>query len=170
IAGNVPPLTEITMKSPITLSEIDRRILRILAAPDGKASSLKKMSERLGIPQTTLQRRKKRLEEFISRQCYLNLSKFGWRKVDFLISTNSGKTMEVAKTLLQREEITYVSRNIGERTIDLRIKAIVRSKTEIASLLEIIKGIEGVRDAMWTETVQIIGRKDQIPDSIISQL
>lgn len=158
------------MKSPVVLSQMDRKILKLLVAPEGTAASLKAMSEKLGIPQTTLQRRKKRLEEFTSRQYILNLSKFGWRKVEFLVSTNNGRTMEVARALLQRDEVMYVSRNIGERTIDLRVKTIIRSNTEIASILEIIKGMEGVRDAMWTETVQVIGRKDQIPDSIISQL
>jgi hypothetical protein len=78
--------------------------------------------------------------------------------------------MDVAKALLQRDEVMYVSRNIGERTIDLKVKTIVRTNAEIASLLETIKGMEGVNDAVWTETVQIIGKKDQIPDSIMSQL
>lgn len=158
------------MKSPIALSEIDRKILKSLVAPDGRASSSRMMSEKLGIPQTTLQRRRKRLEEFTSKQCFLNLSKFGWRKVEFLLSTNSGKTMDIANILLQRDEVMYVSRNIGERTIDLRVKTIVRTNAEIAGLLETIKGMEGVKDAVWTETVQVIGKKDQIPDSIMSQL
>jgi len=158
------------MKSPIALSEIDRKILKSLVAPDGRASSSRMMSEQLGIPQTTLQRRRKRLEEFTSKQCFLNLSKFGWRKVEFLLSTNSGKTMDIANILLQRDEVMYVSRNIGERTIDRRVKTIVRTNAEIASLLETIKGMEGVKDAVWTETVQVIGKKDQIPDSIMSQL
>ena len=158
------------MKSPIALSEIDRKILKSLVAPDGRASSSRMMSEQLGIPQTTLQRRRKRLEEFTSKRCFLNLSKFGWRKVEFLLSTNSGKTMDIANILLQRDEVMYVSRNIGERTIDLRVKTIVRTNAEIAGLLETIKGMEGVKDAVWTETVQVIGKKDQIPDSIMSQL
>ncbi|AIF84442.1 transcriptional regulator [Candidatus Nitrososphaera evergladensis SR1] len=158
------------MKSPIALTEIDRKILKSLIAPKNVRASSKTMSEQLGIPQTTLQRRRKKLEEFTSNQCFLNLSKFGWRKVEFFLSTNSGKTMDIARILLQRDEVMYVSRNIGERTIDLRVKTIVRTNAEIASLLEEIKSIEGVRDAVWTETVQVIGKKDQLPDSIISQL
>ncbi|HEY7572525.1 MAG TPA: hypothetical protein VH796_14255 [Nitrososphaeraceae archaeon] len=54
------------------------------------------------------------------------IEKFGWRRVDLLISTMSGKTDTIANQLLTREEVVYVGKSIGEHTIDLRAEIIVR--------------------------------------------
>ena len=59
------------------------------------------MSRKLEISLTTLQRRRKRLEkEFLEEDYTLLLEKFGWRRVDFFISTSDGKTDALANDLL----------------------------------------------------------------------
>ena len=55
------------------------------------------MSKKLEIPLTTIQRRRKRLEkEFLEEDYTFLLEKFGWRRVDFFISTSDGKTDALA--------------------------------------------------------------------------
>jgi len=154
----------------IYLSPVDRNLLKTLLAPDGKHSS-KTLAKKLGIPATTVQRRRKRLEkEFLTLTYTLDLAKFGWHKVDFLIATESGKTGLIGKILLKRDEVIYVGKSIGQHTIDLRVETILRDNAEILRMMELLKSMEGVKDVVWTEIVEVVGRKTSIPSQIIDQL
>ncbi|HEU4823148.1 MAG TPA: hypothetical protein VFS97_06965 [Nitrososphaeraceae archaeon] len=154
------------------LSELDKEILKVLLSPDNgiKRSSLL-LAKKLGIPQTTIQRRKKRLEnEFLTSSYTLNIERFGWRRVDLLIYTRNGKTDSVATKLLENEEVIYVGKSIGEHTIDLRVEIIVRDNAELLDILEKVKSMDGVNDVVWSEIVQVVGRKRSIPSRIIDML
>ncbi|MGB6593108.1 MAG: Lrp/AsnC family transcriptional regulator, partial [Candidatus Nitrosopolaris sp.] len=84
---------------------MDKKILKVLLTPNAKRSAML-LSKKLQIPQTTISRRLKRLEEdYLSLSYSLNLEKFGWRRVDLLISTRNGKTDSVAKQLLSNKEV-----------------------------------------------------------------
>jgi DNA-binding Lrp family transcriptional regulator len=108
------------------LSKLDKEILKILLNPDGKRSS-EVLSKRTGSPISTIQHRRKQLEkEYLELSYTLVIEKFGWRRVDLLISTTSGKTDSIAKQLLEREEVVYVGKSIGEHTIDLRAEIIIK--------------------------------------------
>jgi DNA-binding Lrp family transcriptional regulator len=155
--------------NPIYLTSVDRKLLKILLAPDGKHSS-KSLARRLGIPATTIQRRRKRMEEFLTISYTLDLARFGWHKVDFLIATESGKTGVIANSLLKREEVVYVGKSIGQHTIDLRVETILRDNAEILRMMELLKAMPGIRDVVWTEIVEVVGRKISIPAQIIDKL
>lgn len=76
------------------LSTVDREILKVLLNPNNDKRSSALLSNKLGVPVTTIQRRRKRLEkEYLELSYSLQLEKFGWRRVDLLISTRSGKTI-----------------------------------------------------------------------------
>lgn len=157
-------------KARITLSDIDRKILKVLLTPDGKISS-KVLAKRLDIPQTTLQRRRKRLENELLMITYsLDVEKFGWHKVDFLIATESGKTDVIAKALLKREEVIYVGKSIGQHTIDLRVETILKDNGEILRMMELLKATDGIKEVIWTEIVQVVGTKTSVPAYIIDKL
>ena len=152
------------------LSKVDKELLKVLLNPNGKSSSIL-LSNKLGIPQTTIQRRRKRLEErFLQLSYSLNLEKFGWRRVDLLIATKYGKTSSVAKRLLSYDEVTYVGKSIGEHTIDLRAEIIIKDNAQLLDVLEKVKAIEGVEDTIWSEIVEVVGKKRSIPSNIIDQL
>lgn len=159
------------LKKPDTgISSIDRKILKILLSPDvGK--STKSMSAKLGIPVTTVRRRRKRLErDFLKIHYVLDIEKFGWRRVDIFISIRHGMINTVASKLMSLNDITYVGKSIGEHTIDLRVESIVKDNTVLLDLLEIIKEMEGVEDVLWSEIVSIVGQKISIPSSIIDKI
>ena len=159
-----------TADKPAHLSEIDKKILKILLAPNGSMQS-KQMAKELGIPITTVRRRRHRLEsEFIKSHYVLDIEKFGWRRVDFFLAIRNGKINPVADKLLKLDEVTYVGKSIGEHTIDLRVETIVKDNAMLLDLLELIKAMDGVRDVIWSEIVHIIGRKRSIPSRIIDKL
>lgn len=153
------------------LSELDRKLLKILLTPDGQSTSTKSISGKLGIPVTTIRRRRKRLEStFLKLQYILDIEKFGWRRVDFFISIRNGKVNTVANNLLDSDEVTYVGKSIGEHTIDLRVETIVKDNASVLDILEKIKAMDGVNDVVWSEIVSVVGRKISIPGSIIDKI
>jgi DNA-binding Lrp family transcriptional regulator len=144
--------------------------LKAILAPDGRRSSAQ-ISKNLGLPATTVQRRRKRLEkEFLTVYYSLDLERFGWRKVDFLVATERGKTTKVAEELLKWDEVVFVGRSIGQQTIDLKVETVVKGNSEILQLQETLKAMDGVKDVIWTEIVEVIGRKPSVPFRIIDQL
>jgi hypothetical protein len=125
----------------------------------------------MGIPVTTVRRRRKRLEkDFLKVHYVLGIEKFGWRRVDFYISILQGKVNQVASNLIKLNDVTYVGKSIGEHTIDLRVETIVKDNSILLNLLEEIKAMEGVRDVVWSEIVSIVGQKISIPSSIIDSI
>ena len=152
------------------LSKVDRELLKVLLSPNGKTSSML-LSKKLGIPPTTVQRRRKYLErQFLQLSYSLNLEKFGWRRVDLLIATKYGRTSSVAKQLLSYDEVTYVGKSIGEHTIDLRAEIIIKDNAQLLDILEKVKAMDGVNDTIWSEIVEVVGRKRSIPSKIIDLL
>lgn len=76
----------------------------------------------------------------------------------------------VANRLMELNDVTYVGKSIGEHTIDLRVETIVKDNAVLLDLLESIKGMEGVKDVVWSEIVSVVGRKISIPLSIIDKI
>ena len=111
------------------LSSVDKQILKILLEPNSTVSS-HMLEERLGLPRSTVQRRRKHLEkEYLEHTYSLNLGNLGFRRVDLLIYTGGGATQAIAKELLKLDEVVYVGRSIGEHTIDLRAEVIVKDNS-----------------------------------------
>jgi len=132
-------------KKETNVSDLDRKLLKILLLPNGDLKSSKSLSSKLGIPITTVRRRRKRLEsKFLKLHYVLDIEKFGWKRVDFFISIRNGMVNAVANKLLDSDEVTYVGKSIGEHTIDLRVETIVRDNASILDILEKIKAMDGV--------------------------
>ena len=156
-------------KSVPVLSDVDREILKILLVPDGNIQS-NTIATKLGLPFSTIRRRRGLENEFFKTYHILDIEKFGWRRVDFFISIKNGKANTVANNLIELDEVTYVGKSIGEHTIDLRIETIVKDNILLLDLLEKIKGMDGVNDVVWSEIVSVVGRKISIPSSIIDKI
>ena len=78
--------------------------------------------------------------------------------------------MAIGKDLLKRDEVAYVARTIGQFTIDLRVEVFIQSSDELVNLIEDVKAMKGVKDLMWSEVVEVVGRKDHIPKEIVAAL
>ena len=140
------------------LSEVDKKMLQTLLTSSGRVSSLA-LSRKLEIPLTTVQRRRKRLEsEFLEVDYSLRLDKLGWRNADLLISTSKGAASSIGKELLSHNAITRVCRSIGEHTIDLHAEIVFKNNTELLNVIEWIKALDGVKDVVWTEPVEVVGK------------
>jgi len=141
------------------LSAGDKAILKeMLSNNEIKTSSF--LSKKLGIPLTTVQRRRKRLEkEFLEKEYLFRLEKFGWRRIDFFISTMSGKSDEIARQILNFTEVVLVGRSIGEHTIDLRVETVIKDNAHILELSEEIEAMDGVREVVWSEILKVVDRK-----------
>ncbi|HKZ61098.1 MAG TPA: winged helix-turn-helix transcriptional regulator [Nitrososphaera sp.] len=164
-------------KKPVTtappvrkLSNLDKKLLKILLQPNGRVSS-HALAAKLGIPRTTVQRRRNFLEKhFLGFTYTLKLKDLGFRRVDLLIYTGGGNTVKIAEKLLERDEVVYVGTSIGEHTIDLRAEVIIRDNSQLLDLLEEVKGMPNVRDVVWSEIVKIVGIKKSVPASVIDKL
>ncbi|MHB1907292.1 MAG: hypothetical protein ACYCQJ_00315 [Nitrososphaerales archaeon] len=142
------------------IPEADKKLMQLLLDSDGRITT-NELSQQFRTSTRSISSARKRLEEdYISRQYSLDPTKFGWRRIDLLIHTNSGKTMYVGKVLFKLEHVIYVARMIGEHTIDLHARVIVKDYKDLLDLIESIKAIDAVRDVIWSEVVQTIGTRN----------
>jgi DNA-binding Lrp family transcriptional regulator len=142
------------------LSEIDNKMLRLILDSDGKIPS-HELALKLEVGLSTVQRRRKKLEaQYLIRNFSLDPTKVGWRKIDLFIYTEGGQTMNIGKDLLKYEDVTYAATTIGEHTIDLRVEVFVKDSAILLNLLENVKAMKGVRDVVWSEVVETIGKKN----------
>jgi len=149
------------------LSQIDRKMLRLLLDSEGRIPT-HELSLQLGIPLSTVQRRRKKLEEtYLIKTYSLDPIKLGFRRIDLLIYTEGGETMNIGNELLKREEVTSAFRTIGEHTIDLRVEVFVKDNGILLDLIEEVKAMKGVRDVVWTEVVATIGMKSSPSHALI---
>jgi hypothetical protein len=142
----------------------------ILSNNERKTSDF--ISKKIGIPLTTIQGRRRRLEKefFEKKEDFFHLEKFGLRRVDFFISTISGKTDSVARELLALNQVISVGKSIGQYPIDLRAEAIVRDNGQILDLMEGMEAMDGIKDVVWSEIVKVVGKKNPIPSHIVDLL
>ncbi len=140
-----------------SLSGTDKKILEELLLSKGKTSS-PTLSKKLHIPLTTLQRKRKRLEnDFLTTRYTLKYEKFGFRRAILLINTVKGNNEDVGEKLLSFKEVLSVHKSIGIDNIDLHAEVLIKDNSELLSLIETVKAMNGVKDVVWSETVMEIG-------------
>ncbi len=161
------------------LSVVDKKILKILLAPDGKkrthvvasAASDAIIAAELRVPLSVVKKSRMSLEEDFLELIYsMKLASLGYRRVDFLISTGRGLAASIAEELMKINGIVRVGQSIGEPTIDLRAELIIKDNGELLELLEQVKAIDGVRNVVWSEIVKVVGDKGSVPAGIIDLL
>jgi hypothetical protein len=148
----------------------DMDILKnLLASRAVMASQL--LSEKLGISaRGTKATPKESAKDYLAIRYSSTLEKYGWRQLELLISTGGGKSMAIGKDLLKRDKVAYVARTIGQYNIDLRAEVFVNSSEELVNLIEDVKAMNGVKDVIWSEAIEVVGRKNHIPAEIVAVL
>ena len=151
------------------LCDLDRKILKRVLG-DCKVSP-EALATELGISTKEIHERLHLLNaSYLTHSCGLKLDGLGYRRIDLFIYTTCGTTVSLAKKLLSRDNVVYAARSVGEHTIDLRVEVIVRDNKELLDLLEEVKAMEGVRDVIWSEIVDWIGKKMSVSPDIIDKL
>ncbi len=139
------------MTKHLQLSEEDRKMLKLLVDSGGKISSFE-ISQQFGVSLSTVQRRRKKLEDtYFIRTYSLDPVKLGYRRIELLIYTVGGTTIDIGMELLKREEVTSVFRTLGEHAIDLRVEVFVKDNAALLDLLDQVRAMKGVKDVIWTE-------------------
>jgi hypothetical protein len=150
--------------------EHDTEILQNLLASRAAIAS-QHLSERLGISPKAAERPPNEAKnEYLAIKYSTTLEKYGLRQVELLISTGGGKTMAVGRELLKRDEVAYVARTIGQFNIDLRAEVFVQNGEELIDIIEAVKAMDGVKDMVWSEVIEVVGRKNHIPMGTLATL
>lgn len=159
--------TEVALEPPI-LSSADKKILKSLIASSCNVSSLT-LSRDLGIPLSTVQRRRKRLEaNLIETMYHLKLEKFGWRNATLFVTTASASAKQIGEEIMSWDkEVISAKRCMGENSADLQIEIIFRTNKELCDIMERVKSIEGVRNVSWSESIESIGRNTTFYERIV---
>ena len=152
------------------LSKHDAEIVKELLATRAEIAA-RLLSEKLGIPPSATQSTPKEWgRECLAISYSSTLEKYGWRQIEFLIATVGGSTMSIGKKLLKRDQVAYVARTIGQFNIDLRVEIFVRSNDELVNLIEEVKAMPGVKELIWSEIIEVVGRKNHIPAETLAAL
>lgn len=78
--------------------------------------------------------------------------------------------MAIGKELLKRENVAYVARTIGQFNIDLKVEVFVRNNDDLINLIEEVKALPGVKELIWSEIVDVVGRTNHIPAQTLAAL
>ncbi len=152
------------------LSKHDAEIVKDLLVTRAEIAS-RLLSEKLGISSSSAQPTSKEWgKEYLAIMYSSTLEKYGWRQVEFLIATVGGRTMAIGKELLKRDQVAYVARTIGQFNIDLRVEVFVRDNDDLINLIEEVKAIRGVKELIWSEIIEVVGRKSHIPAETLAAL
>lgn len=143
------------------LTNTDKAILRYLFESKGRVSSLK-ISRELDIPLSTIQRRRKRLQDILIETNYsIRSEKLGWRNASLYVSSTSGKAELIGKEILDMSElVSSVTRTVGDSSFDLKVEMVFKTIEELTSLIDKIKSMEGASAVIWSESLKLIGRKE----------
>jgi DNA-binding Lrp family transcriptional regulator len=142
-------------------SKVDRKIIQTLLVSSGRVTSaeLQKMT---GLPQTTMQRRRKKLEaQFIKLSYDLDLNMMGLQKVNLIVAVHGNVNPNTAADyLLGLPFVSRVSRIFGGTNHDLLVEAVVEQNgiSSISDMIDMIRRTENVRDVQWFMNIQEIGK------------
>lgn len=136
------------------LSYTDRKIISKLMLSSGKVSSVA-LSKELDIPFTTLQRRKKKLEEKLIETNYsIRIEELGWKRATLLVSTSKCDPVAIGKEILKLNKfIVSVRKIIGSIDRDLAIEVIFKMSNDIVKIIEQIKLVSGIEQVSWIENI-----------------
>lgn len=152
-----------------TLSLIDKKLLKeLLTADDGDISTVA-LSRSLQVPLTTLQRRRKRMEELINKSNYLRYEKFGMKQVTFIVSIEGQSAASIGKAVLSLPRVSKAVQILSGNG-DLQVEAILKTNKDVVELSEQIKSIKGVRSIFWIEPIEVIGEKKEMGLSLLDSV
>ena len=157
-------------KRRLQLSSADKIILKAVLNSPGRINSTE-LQALTSLPVTTLQRRRKRIEErFITSIYDINLKAVGLMRVHLLITIGGSST--IAKTVgyvINMPFVSKVSRVFGSTKHVLLVEAITSTMdiAGIVTILDSIRRVQDVTDVLWFTHVEEVAKN---PDAISRHL
>jgi DNA-binding Lrp family transcriptional regulator len=150
------------------IDSLNIKIIReLISNPDISSTEI---ATKFGIPLSTIQRRRAKLETSIISKTYnLDLRKLGWRMGDLLITVEKGKAEETARKLLDANRVNVImaSLRIGHPQVDIMADVFYRDSIELHELTEKVKAMPFVTFVEWAEVVKVVGSN---PISILDKV
>lgn len=142
----------------LDLDSLDIKIMRELLGNPNSSSS--KMVRKFGIPLSTVQRRKTRLERLVlTRKYELNTHDLGWRNAEILMLVENGKADYMAEKLIEKfDNVIGTSTRINTKS-NLAAYVCFRNSYELHELMEKIRAMPNVSNIEWSEIVRDVGNK-----------
>ena len=141
----------------LSLDSIDKNIISELIK-DANART-PDLSRKFKVPLSTIQRRKKTLENSILKKKYeINTNELGWRAGDLIILVEKGKTKEVIKYILKNyraNNVMSISTRINSMH-NIIARVIYDDSEELYALLEHVNAIPYVVNSEWSEIVRVV--------------
>ena len=137
---------------------LDIKIIReLLNNPD---SISRKIAEKFGIPLSTIQRRKTRLEHsMLTKRYELNAHDLGWRKAEFLMLVDNGTADRIAKELIEKfDYVIGTSTRINTKS-NLAAYIAFKNSEQLHELMEKMRALPNVSSLEWSEVVREAGNK-----------
>lgn len=156
--ANANESKRITINS-LDLDSLDIKIMRELLG-NPHSSSCSKIVRKFGIPYSTVQRRKTRLERIVlTRKYELNTQDLGWRSAEILMLVENGKADYMAEKLIEKfDKVTGTSTRINTKS-NLAAYVSFRNSYELHELIEKIRAMPNVSNIEWSEIVRDAGNK-----------
>ena len=143
-----------------SFDSIDINIIRELLTKSNIRSA--DIASKYKIPISTIQRRRKRLEDSVlEKKFLLDITKRGLRTGMILVKVERGKAKEVAKMILERHKSNAISSTtrINDQN-KVIVEIIYNNSSELHNILEQVKEIPYVSSVTWSELVEVIGHND----------
>lgn len=144
----------------VPFDSIDINIIReLLTRADIRSADI---ASKYKIPTSTIQRRRKRLEDSIlEKKFLLDITKRGLRTGMILANVERGKAKEVAKMILERHKNNVISSStrINDQN-NIIAEIIYNNSSELYNILEQVKELPYVSSATWSELVEVVGNNN----------
>ncbi len=144
----------------VPFDSIDINIIReLLTRADIRSIDI---ASKYKIPLSTIQRRRKRLEDSIlEKKFLLDITKRGLRNGMILANVERGKAKEVAKMILERHKNNTISSStrINDQN-NVIAEIIYNNSSELHNIIEQFKKLPYVSSATWSELVEVVGNNN----------
>jgi DNA-binding Lrp family transcriptional regulator len=139
------------------VDDINLKIIEELVKNPSTSSA--SLATKLGMPLSSLQRRRTKLEKSLLIKAYhIDLKASGGKMGDAVINVDKGKSKEVATNILKKHKnnVMSVSTRINSEH-NVAAQILYNNTAELHNILEGIKSIPYVTSLQWSEIVEIIG-------------
>lgn len=137
---------------------LDIKIIRELL--DNPDSSSTKIAKKFGIPLSTIQRRRTKLEHsMLTKRYELNAHDLGWRNAEFLMLVDNGTADRTAKELIEKFDYVIATSTRINTKSNLAAHIAFKNSNELHELMEKIRALPNVSNLEWSEVVKEAGNK-----------